>query len=32
MVTVKTLEDEVVDLESIIDGQTTVIAFLRHFG
>lgn len=31
-VTVKTLDDEVVDLSDVIDGQTTVISFLRHFG
>jgi hypothetical protein len=32
MLTVKTLDDEVVALEDIIDGRLTVVAFLRHFG
>lgn len=32
VVTVKNLDDEVVELEQIINGQTTVISFLRHFG
>ena len=32
MLTVKTLEDEVVALDDVIGGQLTVIAFLRHFG
>lgn len=32
MLTVKTLEDEVVALDEVADGQLTVIAFLRHFG
>ena len=29
---VKTLQDEVVALDDVVDGQLTVIAFLRHFG
>lgn len=32
MVTVKTLDDEVVELEQLVEGKPTVIAFLRHFG
>ena len=32
MVTVKNLDDEVVDLDDVRDGRKTVIAFLRHFG
>ena len=32
MVTVKTLDDEVVALDDLVDEKTTVIAFLRHFG
>lgn len=32
MVTIKNLDDEVVDLEDLLDGKATVIAFLRHFG
>jgi hypothetical protein len=32
MLTVKTLDDEVVPLHDVIGGQLTVIAFLRHFG
>ncbi len=32
MLTVKTLDDEVVALDDVIAGRLTVIAFLRHFG
>lgn len=32
MVAVKTLDDEVVELEQLVEGKPTVIAFLRHFG
>ncbi len=32
MLTVKTLDDEVVSLDDVIAGRLTVIAFLRHFG
>lgn len=31
-VTVKDLQDRIVELDDIIDGQPTVISFLRHFG
>lgn len=31
-ITVKTLDDEVISLAEVVDGQPTVIAFLRHFG
>lgn len=31
-VTVKNLDDEVVELDQVINGRTTVISFLRHFG
>ncbi len=30
--TVKTLDDQVVELSSILDGKKTVACFLRHFG
>jgi hypothetical protein len=30
--TVKTLDDEVISLDSIIEGRKTVLVFLRHFG
>lgn len=30
--TVKTLDDEVVALDDVLDGRLTVLAFLRHFG
>lgn len=30
--TVKTLDDEVVSLNSVIEGKKTVLVFLRHFG
>lgn len=30
--TVKTLDDEVVSLNSVIEGRKTVLVFLRHFG
>lgn len=30
--TVKTLDDEVVPLDDVLDGRLTVLAFLRHFG
>jgi hypothetical protein len=32
LITVKNLDDEVVELDTILDGRKTVIAFLRHFG
>lgn len=32
MVTVKNLDDEVVELHEITGGKKTVIVFLRHFG
>lgn len=32
MVTVLDLDDGVVELDEVIAGKTTVIAFLRHFG
>jgi len=32
VITIKNLDDEVVELDSIIRGRKTVIAFLRHFG
>jgi hypothetical protein len=31
-ITVKNLDDEVFELDAILDGKKTVIAFLRHFG
>lgn len=30
--TVKNLNDEIVDLSEVVKGRPTVIAFLRHFG
>lgn len=32
MTTVKNLDDEVVELDHILGGKKTVLAFLRHFG
>lgn len=32
MTTVKDLNDEVIELDEVLDGRKTVIAFLRHFG
>lgn len=32
MTTVKNLDDEVIELDEVLDGRKTVIAFLRHFG
>jgi hypothetical protein len=32
LITVKNLDDEVVELNAILDGRKTVVAFLRHFG
>lgn len=32
ILTVKTLDDEVVSLNSVIEGKKTVLVFLRHFG
>jgi hypothetical protein len=32
LVTVKDLDDQVVELNHLLDGRPTVIAFLRHFG
>lgn len=29
---VKTLDEEMVSFNSVIDGQKTVVVFLRHFG
>jgi len=32
LVTVKNLDDQVVELKQVLGGKPTVIAFLRHFG